>query len=347
MPRKLTVSRPGLVLPVAIDPSGREGPTKAQARGPHWRRTSRGLYVPASADGASPEQRIVEAAGALPQVGGVTGWAGLRWAGGYWFEGRTGDGADIRPVPLAVGFHDIRPQVGIEVTQEHLDLQEMAVVDGLPMTTVQRSLGYEMRYAGSVRSAAIAFCMAAYSDLASIEEMNAFFARHAGWDGIRLARSAMALAEENCWSPQEVRMLLVWLLDAGLPRPLCNRPVFDRSGRHIGTPDLLDPEAGVAGEYDGPLHLHSGQRRKDRDREEAFRGVGLEYFTILTGDLGDRSRTAQRMRQARSRARFEAESRRAWTIELPPWWIPTFTVEQRRALTPGQQARVLGYRRSA
>jgi hypothetical protein len=246
-----------------------------------------------------------------------------------------------------VGFHDIRPQVGIEVTQEHLDLQEMAVVDGLPMTTVQRSLGYEMRYAGSVRSAAVAFCMAAYSDLASIEEMNAFFARHAGWDGIRLARSAMALAEENCWSPQEVRMLLVWLLDAGLPRPLCNRPVFDRSGRHIGTPDLLDPEAGVAGEYDGPLHLHSGQRRKDRDREEAFRGVGLEYFTILTGDLGDRSRTAQRMRQARSRARFEAESRRAWTIELPPWWIPTFTVEQRRALTPGQQARVLGYRRSA
>jgi hypothetical protein len=161
MPRKLTVSRPGLVLPVAIDPSGREGPTKAQARGPHWRRTSRGLYVPASADGASPEQRIVEAAGALPQVGGVTGWAGLRWAGGYWFEGRTGDGADIRPVPLAVGFHDIRPQVGIEVTQEHLDLQEMAVVDGLPMTTVQRSLGYEMRYAGSVRSAAMAFCMAA------------------------------------------------------------------------------------------------------------------------------------------------------------------------------------------
>jgi hypothetical protein len=304
------VSRPGLVLPVAIDPSGREGPTKAQARGPHWRRTSRGLYVPSA---------VV----------------------------RTGDSADIRPVPLAVGFHDIRPQVGIEVTQEHLDLQEMAVVDGLPMTTVQRSLGYEMRYAGSVRSAAVAFCMAAYSDLASIEEMNAFFARHAGWDGIRLARSAMALAEENCWSPQEVRMLLVWLLDAGLPRPLCNRPVFDRSGRHIGTPDLLDPEAGVAGEYDGPLHLHSGQRRKDRDREEAFRGVGLEYFTILTGDLGDRSRTAQRMRQARSRARFEAESRRAWTIELPPWWIPTFTVEQRRALTPGQQARVLGYRRSA
>jgi hypothetical protein len=303
--------------------------------------------VPSSVDGTNPEQRIVEAAGALPEVGGVTGWAGLRWAGGYWFEGQTGDGADARPVPLAVGFHDIRPQAVIEVTQEHLDLQEMTALDGLPMTTVRRSLGYEMRYAGSIRNAVVAFCMAAYSDLVSIEEMNAFFARHRGWDGIRLARAAMALAEENCWSPQEVRMLLVWLLDAGLPRPLCNRPVFDRSGRHIGTPDLLDIEAGIVGEYDGPLHLHGSQRRKDRDREEAFRGVGLEYFTILTGDVRDRMRTAERMRLARSRARFEAESRRRWTVDLPHWWIPTFTVEQRRDLTPPQRARVLSYRRSA
>ena len=347
MPQKLTISRPGVVVPVPVDPSGRNGPTKAQARGPHWRRTSRGLYVPSSVDATSPEQRIAEAAGALPAIGGVTGWAGLRWAGGYWFGGMAGAGDVVRPVPLAVGFHDIRPQAGIEVTQEHLDLREVTALDGLPMTIVQRSLGFEMRYAANLRDAVVAFCMAAYSDLVSIEEMDAFIACHRGWDGIRLARAAMTLAEENCWSPQEVRMRLVWALDADLARPLCNRPVFDRSGRHIGTPDLLDVEAGVAGEYDGTLHLRGGQRRKDRDREEAFRGVGLEYFTILTGDLGDRMRTAERMRQARSRARFEAESRRAWTIELPHWWIPTFTVEQRRNLTRDERARVLGYRRTA
>jgi hypothetical protein len=330
---------------VPVDVGGRNGPTKAQARGPHWRRTSRGLYVPSCVDATSPEQRIIEAAAALPVIGGVTGWAGLRWAGGHWFGGVAG--GEVRPVPLAVGFHDIRPQAGIEVTQEHLDLREVTSLDGLPMTKVERSLGFEMRYAANLRDAAVAFCMAAYSDLVSIEEMNAFLARHRGWDGIRLARGAMTLAEENCWSPQEVRMLLAWLLDADLPKPLCNRPVFDRSGRHIGTPDLLDVEAGVVGEYDSALHLNGGQRRNDRDREEAFRGVGLEYFTILTGDLRDRVRTAERMRRARSRARFEAESRRAWTTELPHWWIPTFTVEQRRDLTPAETARVLGYRLTA
>ena len=29
-----------------------------------------------------------------------------------------------------------------------------------------------------------------------------------------------------------------------------NRPIFDLHGRHVGTPDLLDAEAGLYGEYD-------------------------------------------------------------------------------------------------
>ena len=42
--------------------TGTSGPTPKQARGRGWRRTSRGLYVPADVDGSNPEQRIVEAA---------------------------------------------------------------------------------------------------------------------------------------------------------------------------------------------------------------------------------------------------------------------------------------------
>ena len=38
-------------------------------------------------------------------------------------------------------------------------------------------------------------------------------------------------------------MVLVWVLDAGLDPPLCNREVFDLDGRLIGVPDLLDVEA--------------------------------------------------------------------------------------------------------
>ena len=37
------------------------------------------------------------------------------------------------------------------------------------------------------------------------------------------------------------------------------------------TPDLLDEEAGVAGEYDGAIHLEDGPRRRDLDREALYR----------------------------------------------------------------------------
>jgi hypothetical protein len=117
--------------------------------------------------------------------------------------------------------------------------------------------------------------------------------------------------------------------------------VFDRAGRHIGTPDLLDVEAGVAGEYDGSLHLHGAQRGRDVRREHAFRSVGLEYFTITAADGADSDTAARRMVGTRERALFESPSERRWTIEQPPWWIPTETVTQRRALSADQRARWL------
>jgi hypothetical protein len=120
--------------------------------------------------------------------------------------------------------------------------------------------------------------------------------------------------------------------------------VFDRVGRHIGTPDLLDEEAGVVIEYDGALHLAGTRRRRDRDREEAFRRAGLEYLMIMAGD--ELPSIVARMRRTREEA-LHSPKRRDWTIELPHWWIPTFTVEQRRALDPAERDRWLRLRRTA
>jgi hypothetical protein len=172
-------------------------------------------------------------------------------------------------------------------------------------------------------------------------------AAQSGWTGIPRCREAVSLTNENSWSPRETSHLrLVWVLDAGFPPPLCNVPIFDLAGRHIGTPDILDEEAGVAGEYDGSLHLQGAQRARDVRREEAFRSVGLEYFTVLASDARDPLDVVRRMHSTRGRARFASPSTRAWTIEKPAWWIPTETVEQRRALTSDQRARLLRHRAS-
>jgi hypothetical protein len=344
-PGGLPIDRPRLVRPVRLDPTGVAGPTRGQAAGRRWRRSSHGLFVPADVDGSLPEQRIVEAAAVLPAYGGVSGWAALRWMGARWFDGLASDGVTELSVSLVTAGNDIRPQAGIQVSAERLGPTELIVVDGLRVTVAVRAVCFEMRYAGSVRAAVVAADMAMQADLVSPVELWAFIGRQPGWTGIPQCREAMLLTSENSWSPRETSHLrLVWLLDAGLPMPLCNAPIFDLSGRHIGTPDILDDEAGVVGEYDGSLHLQGVQRARDVRREEGFRAVGLEYFTVLASDSRDPFDVVRRMRATRARARFAAPSSRAWTIEKPSWWIPTETVCQRRALSVRQRERLLRHR---
>jgi hypothetical protein len=341
-PRPLALPE-SVVWPVPVDPRGRTGPTKRQASGSEWRSSSRGLYVPSYVE-PTAEQRIAEAAAVLPAYGGVTGWAGLRWLGGSWFEGvRRGQ---VLPVTLAVGDRSIRgqPGFGIVTSEERLDPRELTVHLGLHVTTAMKSLFFEVRYAATDTEAVQHADMAAYDDLVTRDEVRAFVTVNAGWTGMDRSRVAAVDMDENAWSPMEVTMRRIWQYDAGLPRPLCNRPVFDRNGRHLGTPDLIDPVAGVAGEYNSSLHLEGAQRSRDVAKEARLRAAGLEFVEMLTGDLANPFPFIGRLREAYARAARMPVADRRWTVERPPWWVPTFTVEQRRALDDDQRARLLGYR---
>lgn len=65
-------------------------------------------------------------------------------------------------------------------------------------------------------------------------------------------------------------MRLAW--QQARPTPLLtNPPLFDLRGGHLLTPDLLDPVRGVAGEYDGAVHLRDDRRRVDVDRARWLR----------------------------------------------------------------------------
>jgi hypothetical protein len=286
----------------------------------------------------------VESASALSAYGGVTGWAALRWQGGYWFGGLAADGHTLLPVTLATGAHALRAQSGFEVSEERLSPRDLVTVDGLVITTAARSVCFLMRYARNLREAVKCFDMAAYSDLVTLREVSAYAAGLQGWTGIPQCREALLLADENCWSPMECEMRMIWMVDAGLPRPLSNMPIFDRHGRHIGTPDLLDPDAGVVGEYDGALHLAGEQRARDVRRAEEFRRVGLEMFTMLSADRAEREQMAGRMRAARQRALWRPEADRVWTVVPPAWWVPTHTVQLRRALSAADRQRWLRLR---
>jgi hypothetical protein len=337
--------RHGLVVPVRMDPTGKTGPTRGQAQGPGWRRTSHGFFVPSQVDADDVEQRIVEASVVVPEGLGITGWAGLRWLGGRWFEGTTAAG-DRRPVTIAISTYDIRsqPAYGIAISGEGLWRRMAIVHDGLRITQAVWSVSFEMRYAESWRRAVVALDMAAYNDLVSLEEQTEFLSHQNGWTGIPQARKALQFADENSWSPAETLMRLTWVIDAELPPPLCNQPVFDLHGRHLGTPDLLDVETGLMGEYDGPDHLQRAQRARDIQRAGLLHAHDLESVTMVAEDFRDLDGYLRRLRDARRRAQRNSAHPRTWTIEPPWWWTPTVTVAQRRALTLEQRLRFLKHR---
>ena len=127
-------------------------------------------------------------------------------------------------------------------------------------------------------------------------------------------------------------------------RPLTNRPVFDLTGRHLATPDLIDPATGACAEYDGDHHLTREQRRRDLAREQRMLEHGLQPFVVVGGELGAAFRG--RLTSALSRTERDPGPQR-WTLDLPSWWVDTSTVERRRALRGVEREIWLGQRRSA
>ena len=198
------------------------------------------------------------------------------------------------------------------------------MLHGVPCTRPVRALFDEMRSLPDDRQAAVAMDMAAAARLAAVLEMVEYVDTHSSWRRSQRVARSLRLADERSRSPAESRMRLVWVLDAGLPPPLCNRPVFDQDGRHLGTPDILDPEAGVVGEYDGRVHLDMGRRARDAARQGRLRDAGLEYFEVLAPDMHHPEVVVGRMLATRARA-LETIRARRWTLDAPDGWETELT----------------------
>ncbi|MCY7400530.1 MAG: hypothetical protein LH477_06180 [Nocardioides sp.] len=302
-----------------IDPAGLAGPTRHQAAGPRWRQTSSGLYVPSDAP-SHLEQRILEQGSRIRAYGAVTAWAALRWRGASFFDGMAFPEDTPLPIPLVTGGHDLQRDVRVAISKAQLAPRERESIGGIWVATADRALFDEMTRHGQLRQAVVDLEMAIAAGLLTLSDFRGYVGRRNAWTGIELARKVALVAGLGCRSPQEVRMALVWMWDAGLERPLCNVPIFDLHGRLIAIVDLLDVEAGCVGEYQGADHKGGERHRSDVAREQALRDHGLECFEVVGGDLQDRGLTAKRMLSARDRARFESPLRRTWTLRKPAWW---------------------------
>lgn len=280
--------------------AGRAGPDRVrgadpwEARGSRWRRTSRGWYVPAEVK-ASVEQRILEQAVRLPACGAITAWASLRWQGATFFDGLDPQGRELGVPVVLGGWADLGRDRLVAVSRERFWPGQIEVVADVPCARVERSVFDEMRRVGGIRRAVVAVEMARAARLTSLDMVVAYVAGCNGWTGVPVVAKSLILASEDSKSPPETYMRLNWVIDAELPPPVCNKPLFDLSGNLLGYPDLFDPVAGVVGEYDGADHLERDRRRNDAAREQRFRDHGLEYFERVRGDLAHPGLVVQRM----------------------------------------------------
>lgn len=173
-----------------------------------------------------------------------------------------------------------------------------------------------MRRTGRLAEAVTDLDMLAAAGLVSVRRMQEYAAGRPPRQRA-LVLEACELASEHSRSPQESRLRLVRLLEAGLPPVLVNCPIFDRTGRLLGIADLLDVEAGLVVEYDGADHRDATRQAQDIAKEERLRGVGLEVTRVTGQDLRDVPLVVNRLHAARARASFEAEVDRRWVARPP------------------------------
>jgi hypothetical protein len=311
------------------------GTTRRVLRGRRWSRSSQGFYRPASTDDPTPTQRILDAAARLP-AGAVIG----RWAAAYALGADLLDGRDdhtMQPQPVTVllppGLHrqSIAGVRYVQQSRKSSDPSAARMIAGIAFTRPLRTAVDLAQWAPDVTEAVVALDTLLKARLVRPEALASAAADLRRVRGAPTARRAVELSRSGVRSPWEARLRMLWVLELGLPAPLVNRPVFDRSGRFLGIPDLLDEQAGLALEYDGMRwrsdrvaagHRDPDQHREDNAREELFERAGL---IVVRADKVDlirlRRRLIQRLLDARTDGLQRDRRRDRWTIEEPPGWL--------------------------
>ena len=73
------------------------------------------------------------------------------------------------------------------------------------------------------------------------------------------------------------------LVQAGLPRPLAQVPIYDAERRFVGRPDLYYPDQRLGLEYDGATHRLT--LAQDNRRQNALLNAGVRLLRFTAADI--------------------------------------------------------------
>lgn len=240
--------------------------------GGRWVRVERGVYLLAGAelDWATRQAALALAAG---EGAATSHLAAAR------VLGRPGFGRSGHELTIPRGRTFRRPGVR---THESTDLDRCRVVvrDGIPVTDPDRTMLDLGRYLGP-RRLARTIEGARRDGLVDWSSLIRTLARHArqGRHGVRRLREViLADAGREAITDTDVELLVLALLrEFGLPEPVVHHHVYDGE-RFVAEVDLAYPDAKVAIECDGDVHLLEEVHERDLPRQNDLVLLG---WTVL------------------------------------------------------------------
>ncbi len=196
------------------------------------------------------------------------------------------------PVLIRPRSASTRPTPGITVWTSDLPLDEVAVVQGMRVTTPART-GFDLaRHPASadrcwdargdedfIRRLILldALCNATRIDAAAIAQVAKAHPRAAGGDRLR---AVLSLVDGGAASPPETRLRLL-LARRGYPRPSTQYPVLNEYGQLHARIDLAWPQWKAGIEYDGDWHRRSEDKRSsDIARYAEYRDIGWDVLRV-------------------------------------------------------------------
>jgi Protein of unknown function (DUF559) len=199
-----------------------------------------------------------------------------------WMHGL--DYVPLNPVEaIAAPAATSRTRFGIVVRRSEPPPEDVVVVRGLRLTSLNRTL-LDFAAGSTPVDALIAIDMATRLRKINALDLVAFANDRSPLAGCARLRELAVLAEP-AESPMETR--LRWLFkESGLPRPLVQVDLHDRTGSFIGRADLYYPDARLVIEFDGVNHKN--RLVADNRRQNELMSSEFTILRFTTADLMDR-----------------------------------------------------------
>jgi hypothetical protein len=206
----------------------------------------------------------------------VTGVAASAVHGAEWVE------ADV---DIELIHNNTRPPQGITARNERIADDEFTLA-GFALATPARTAFDLARYAK--RDQAIVRMDALMRARPfSVEDVLLLAKRYRGARGVKLLKDVLPLVDGGAASPRETRLRLLFI-DAGLPTPATQLPVFGPDGRVLRTVDMAWEEFMIIVEYDGDQHRTSREQYvKDHRVIPVIESLGWIVIRVIKEDRPD------------------------------------------------------------